>query len=163
MIEGLELWSEFNVAMVGATAALAGLVIVASSVNIAEIVKTRSLTARLAAGIAALVLAIVGSGIGLVPNISPAWFGILLGFAAVGAGFFQVQATRAIFADHDPAAQAKLAKSVFGFLPIAAYVAGAVFTTVGHPAGLFLVAAGCILAIVTGIVVSWVALVEVLR
>ena len=42
MIEGLELWSEFNVALVGATAALAGLVIVASSVNIAEIVKSRS-------------------------------------------------------------------------------------------------------------------------
>ena len=50
MMEDLELWSEFNVAMVGATAALAGLVIVAASVNIGEIIKTRSLTARLAAG-----------------------------------------------------------------------------------------------------------------
>lgn len=163
MIEGLERWSEFNVAMVGATAALAGLVIVASSVNIAEIVKTRSLTARLAAGIAALVLAIVGSGLGLVPEISPAWFGILLAIAAALAGVFQVQATRAIFADHDPAAQAKLVKSIFGFLPIAAYLAGAVAVGAGSPSGLFLVAAGCILAIVTGIVVSWVALVEVLR
>lgn len=163
MIEGLEHWSEFNVAMVGATAALAGLVIVASSVNISEIVKTRSLTSRLAAGISALVLAIVGSGLGLVPDISPAWFGILLAIAAAGAGVFQVQATRAIFADHDPAAQAKLVKSVFGFLPIAAYLTGAVAVGAGSPSGLFLVAAGCILAIVTGIVVSWVALVEVLR
>jgi hypothetical protein len=74
-----------------------------------------------------------------------------------------VQATRAIFADRDPAAQAKLVKSIFGFLPIAAYIAGAVAVIGGHPAGLFLIAAGCILAIVTGIVVSWVALVEVLR
>jgi hypothetical protein len=163
MIEGLERWSEFNVAMVGATAALAGLVIVASSVNISEIVKARSLTARLAAGIAALVLAIVGSGLGLVPEISPAWFGILLAIAAALAGVFQVQATRAIFADHDPAAHAKLVKSVFGFLPIAAYLAGAMAVGAGSPSGLFLVAAGCILAIVTGIVVSWVALVEVLR
>ena len=163
MIDGLEQWSDFNVAMVGATAALAGLVIVASSVNISEIVKTRSLTARLAAGIAALVLAIVGSGISLVPNISPAWFGILLVIAAGTAGVFQVQATRAIFADHDPSSQAKLVKSIFGFLPIAAYVAGAVAVASSHPSGLFLVATGCILAIVTGIVVSWVALVEVLR
>ena len=163
MIEDLELWSEFNVAMVGATAALAGLVIVASSVNISEIVKTRSLTARLAAGIAALVLAIVASGLGLIPGISAVWFGTLLIVAAAGAGVFQVQATRAIFADHDPAAQAKLVKSIFGFLPIAAYIAGAVAVFGGHPAGLFLIAAGCILAIVTGIVVSWVALVEVLR
>ena len=42
-------------------------------VNISEIVKTRSLTARLAAGIAALVLAIVASGLGLIPGISAVW------------------------------------------------------------------------------------------
>ncbi|MFJ4254485.1 hypothetical protein [Microbacterium sp. NPDC090003] len=34
---------------------------------------------------------------------------------------------------------------------------------VGHPSGLYLAAAGCLLAIVSAIVVSWVALVEVLR
>ncbi len=41
-----------------ATAALAGLVIVASSVNIAEIVKAATITARLGAAIASLVLAL---------------------------------------------------------------------------------------------------------
>ncbi len=123
--EELEQWTDFNVAMVGATAALAGLVIVASSVNIAEIIKSRALTARLAAGIATLVLAIVASGLGLVPTMTPAWFGILLLVATIGAGVFQVQATRAIYADRDPAARARFAKSVFGFLPIGAYLAAA--------------------------------------
>jgi hypothetical protein len=33
----------------------------------------------------------------------------------------------------------------------------------GHPSGLYLAAAGCILAIAAAIVISWVALVEVLR
>ena len=33
----------------------------------------------------------------------------------------------------------------------------------GHPAGLYLAAAGCLLAIVSAVAVSWVALVEVLR
>jgi len=163
MIEDLELWSDFNVAMAGATAALAGLVIVAASVNIGEIVKARALTARLAAGIAALVLAIVASALGLVPRVSPLWFGVLLLAAAAGAAILQVQATRAIFADHHPAARAKLPKSVFGFLPILAYAAGALVILAGGPSGLYLVATGSVLAIVTGIVVSWVALVEVLR
>jgi hypothetical protein len=163
MAEQLELWTDFNVAMVGATAALAGLVIVAASVNIGEIIKARSLTARLAAGIAALVLAIVSSGLGLIPTVTPLWYGTLLIVAAVGAGTFQVLATRAIFADHDPAAQAKLAKSVFGFLPIAAYVVAGAAVALGHPAGLSFAAAGCLLAIVAAIVVSWVVLVEVLR
>lgn len=163
MTDELELWADFNVAMVGATAALAGLVIVASSVNIAEIIKARALTARLAAGISALVLAIIASGLGLVPTITPFWFGILLLVATLGAGVFQVQATREIFADHDPAARAKLAKSGFGFLPIGAYLIAGVAILLGHPAGLSFAAAGCLLAIVAAIMVSWVALVEVLR
>jgi hypothetical protein len=163
MADQLELWSEFNVAMAGATAALAGLVIVAASVNIGEIIKGRALTARLAAAIAALVLAIIASALGLIPGIAPQWFGILLLVAAGGAGIFQSVASRAIFADHDPAAQAKLAKSVLGFLPVAAYAAAAIAILLGNPAGLFLAAAGCILAIVTAILASWVALVEVLR
>lgn len=76
-----ESWSEFNVAMAGATAALAGLVIVAASVNIAEIVKSRTLTARLLAGIAALLLALAVSALGLIPGIDGPWFGV----AAVAA------------------------------------------------------------------------------
>ena len=39
MYESLEAWSDFTVAMTGATAALAGLIIVAMSVNIERIVK----------------------------------------------------------------------------------------------------------------------------
>ncbi|MET0780500.1 MAG: hypothetical protein ABWZ16_03140 [Microbacterium sp.] len=163
MVDEFELWAEFNVAMVGATAALAGLVIVAASVNIGEIIKARSLTARLGAGIAALVLAIVASALGLIPTITPFWFGLLLLIATLCAGAFQVEATRAIFADRDPAARARLVKAGFGFTPILAYFSGAIAVMLGHPAGLALAAAGCILAIVAGIVVSWVVLVEVLR
>jgi hypothetical protein len=163
MMEELKTWSEFNLAMVGATAALAGLVIVASSVNIAEIIKTRPLTARLAAGIAALVLAIVASALGLIPTITSMWFGVLLLVATVVAGMFQVQASRVIFADRDPAARARFAKSALGFAPIVAYLASAVAVLLGHPSGLSLAAAGCILAIIAAIVISWIALVEVLR
>ncbi|SFS16282.1 hypothetical protein SAMN04487846_3283 [Microbacterium sp. cf046] len=163
MVDELEQWTDFNVAMVGATAALAGLVIVASSVNIGEIIKERSLTARLAAGIAALVLAIVASGLGLVPAIPALWYGLLVLASAVGAAVFQVGATRAIFANENPAARAKFTKSLFGFLPVTAYALGGIAVMLGLPAGLSLAAAGCILAIVAGIVVSWVVLVEVLR
>ncbi|MGJ0389697.1 hypothetical protein [Microbacterium sp. CGR1] len=77
----IEDWSEFNVAMAGATAALAGLVIVAASVNIGEIVKSRTLTARLLAGIAALLLAV--SALGLVPGIDGLWLGSVTLVAAL--------------------------------------------------------------------------------
>jgi hypothetical protein len=159
----IEQWSEFNVAMAGATAALAGLVIVAASVNIGEIVKSRTLTARLLAGIAALVLALTVSALGLVPGIDVVWLGILTILVAVLACSFQIHATTLIARDTDPADRARPLKYLIGFLPIAGYLTAGIFVALGHPAGLYLAAAGCLLAIVSAIVVSWVALVEVLR
>lgn len=159
----VEQWSEFNVAMAGATAALAGLVIVAASVNIGEIVKSRTLTARLLAGIAALVLALTVSALGLVPDVDEVWLGVSIIVAALLASVFQVHATRLIAGDTDPADRARPLKYLIGFLPIVAYLVAGVLVALGRPAGLYLAAAGCVLAIVSAIVVSWVALVEVLR
>jgi hypothetical protein len=165
MEEALRTWSEFNVAMVGAAAALAGLVIVAASVNIAKIIALGggSLIARLAAGIASLVLALVASGLALIPGITAPWFGVILIVATAGSAAFQVHAAWTVRADHGPAARAKATKSVPGFLPVIAYLAAGIAVLAGHPAGLYLSAAGCILAIIAAILVSWVALVEVLR
>ena len=163
MTGALESWSEFNVALVGATSALAGLVIVASSVNIAEIIKSFTLTARLAAAIAALVLALVVCGAGLIPDVDPIWYAVVIVATTAVAAVFQFHATRVIYADPEPEHTGRLLKSVLGFAPIACYVAAAVALFAGHPAGLVLAAAGALVAIVAAIVVSWVALVEVLR
>lgn len=161
MTDALEAWREFHVAMLGATAALAGLVIVAASVNIDKIVLARSLTARLAAAIAGLVLAIVTSGIALIPGLSSAWFGALVLIVTVIAAAFQVHAARALRKDRGHGSIA--ARAGLGFLPLAAYaVAGALLLS-GLSSGLVLAAAGSLLAIVVAIVISWIALVEVLR
>ena len=162
-MDGVAQWSEFNVAMVGATAALAGLVIVAASVNIEKIVPSRTLTARLAAAIAALVLALVASGTGLVPDIDPLWYGVVIVVATVGAAAFQVHASVLIMRDPDPGARARVWKSALGFLPLVAYLAAGIALVAGHDSGLLLTAVGCIVAIVSAILMSWIALVEVLR
>lgn len=159
----LEGWSEFNVAMVGATAALAGLVIVAASVNIAEIVKAATITARLAAGIAALVLGLVVSALSLVPGITTGWLGVGVLAATAIAGSFQVHASTVIARDTSPDDRLRVLKSVFGFVPIAAYLVAGVLLFAAPAAGLVAAAVGCLVAIPAAIVVSWVALVEVLR
>ena len=163
MTSALAEWSEFNVAMAGASAALAGLVIVAASVNIDTIIHTSTLTSRLGAAIASLVLALVASAVVLMPDLEITWYGIIVLVSAIAAGVFQLHATRVIVMDPDPQQRARLAKSVLGFLPVAAYLAAAVALMVGSSAGLVLAAAGCLLAIVAAIIVSWVVLVEVLR
>ena len=163
MVEVLEQWKDFNVAIVGATAALGGLVIVAASVNIADIVKSRSLTARLGSGIVMLVAALVVSAVALMPAL-PEWFyGWLVLATAVVALVFQIGIARAIAIDRNPAHRATAAKAVLGFLPAIAFLVAGVLAVLGLPTALHVVAAGAILAIVASIVVSWVALVEVLR
>ncbi|WOQ70230.1 hypothetical protein RYJ27_03190 [Microbacterium limosum] len=96
-------WNEFNLGILGATAALAGLVIVAASVNIAKIVASRSLTARLGAGIATLVLAITASALAMFPEITLVAYGAAVLASALIAMMFDAHAARAILQNTVPA------------------------------------------------------------
>ncbi len=163
MNELLAGWKDFNVAIAGATAALGGLVIVAASVNIADIVKSRSLTARLGSGIAMLVAALVISAVALMPALDETVYGWIVLIIALGATALQIAMSRAIAADRDPAHRAVMSKALLGFLPATAYLVAGVLALAGTPGALYFAAAGAMLAIVAALVVSWVALVEVLR
>lgn len=156
-------WNEFNLGILGAAAALAGLVIVAASVNIAEIVKERSLTARLGAGIATLVLAITASALALFPGITLFWYGIAVLVATALCSAFPIHAARALIADRDPLSRYKGVRSAVNFLPAVVYAIGAALLIAEVPAGLTIVAIGAILAIPVALMISWVVLVEVLR
>lgn len=162
-MELIDAWSEFNVAMVGATAALAGLVIVAASVNIGDIIKEPSLTARLAAGISGLVLALLGSAIGLVPGAGAVGYGVAMIVLALGSAVFQVQAARRIFQNRHPANRLRAGKSAVGFIAPLAYLIGGALLAAGQPGGLLWFAAGSLIAIVAALLMSWIVLVEVLR
>ncbi len=163
LADAIEHWHDFHVAMVGATAALAGLVIVAASVNIADIVKATSLTSRLAAAIAGLVLAITASAVGLIPGIGPTAYGITVLVTAALFTVFPAQAARRIVENRDPANRVRPLKAGLGFVAPVAYLVGAVLLIAGSPAGLVVFAAGSILAIMAALLISWVVLVEVLR
>jgi hypothetical protein len=159
----LEAWTDFNVAIVGAAVALAGLVIVAASVNAVEIVKYRTLTSRLAAAIATLVLTVTVGGVELMPGVGRVALGIVVIVATVSASAFQFHAARVIEADTTPKSTDRFLKSAAGFLPLAAYLVGGVLLVVAVNGGLIAIGVGAILAIISGLLVAWVALVEVLR
>lgn len=164
MAELLEGWADFNVAMVGATAALAGLLIVAMSVNISTIMSSPTLPARAASSIAALVLAIVAGALGLVPGQGEIAYGVEVLVAAIVAAAFHVHAMRVIAREDHISAADRFGKSILGAVPIAAFLVGGVLITVGvGDAGLVAVAIGSLLAVIAAIVMAWVMLVEVLR
>jgi hypothetical protein len=156
-------WSEFHVAMVGATAALAGLVIVAASVNIDKVVAVGSVTSRLAASIATLVVAIVVSGMALVPGLPLPGFGATTVVAALPAAGFQFHAASTLARDRHGPPQGRSLRSAIGFVPILAYLVAGALCLAGQPAGVGASAVGTLTAIVVAILMSWIALVEVLR
>jgi hypothetical protein len=158
-------WSNFNVAVAGVAGALAGLLIVALSVNISTIIASRQLLERAAAGIAALVLTVVVCAIGLIPGQSALAYGLETCAAAAAAGIFGVRAAHAVLVgEGTPTRTARLVKSALGVAPASVVAAGGVVLLLGAvPTGLGLVAAGALLAISVAVVVAWVALVEVLR
>jgi len=162
-MEDLERWSDFNVAMVGATAALAGLLIVAMSVNIAVIVKSRVLPARLAVAISTLILAIVISGVGLMPGIRPFGYGLVALVGTVCASAFQVHAMTVIARDSESPRPDRMLKTLPGLVVLVVYLAGSCLLIADAPGGLVLFAAGSLLAVIGSIAMSWVVLVEVLR
>ncbi|MCT9820984.1 hypothetical protein N3K63_11905 [Microbacterium sp. W1N] len=162
-MDALESWHEFDVAMLGATAALAGLVIVAASVNIEVIIKAPALTARLASAIAGLVLAIVVCAVGLIPGLDAVTFGVIVIVAAALTAAFAVDASVRIFQNRHPANRLRAGKAAVSFLTPVVYLVGGVLLASGSTSGLVWLAAGAIAAIVAALFVSWVVLVEVLR
>lgn len=164
MPELLDSWSEFNVAMVGATAALAGLLIVAMSVNIGTIMTSKTMPARLAASIAALVLALTVCALGLIPGQPLVAYGIEILVATLGAGVFQWHAVALVFRQPGVPANYRLGQSAAGVFPILAFLAGGVLVASGAgEAGLVAAAIGSILAIIAALLMAWVVLVELLR
>lgn len=163
-METLDAWRDFNVAMVGATSALAGLVIVAASVNITAIIKAATLTARLAAGIASLLMGLTASAIALWPDLSLPGFGIGVIVIAAVSAIFPVAATARLATNRAAQGNARrVVNIVLAWLPTAAYLVGGSVLVAGLAVGAGIVAAGTLLTIGSAVIVSWVALVEVLR
>ena len=162
-MDDVEAWRDFGVAMVGAAAALAGLVIVAASVNISDIVKAPSLTARLGSAISGLVLAIVVSAVGLIPDIALGPYGVTTLVASVCFMVFPIDVARRVYGNTDPGNRARAGKVAIGLLAPVSYAAGSILLIAGAPTGLVFFAAGAIVAIMAALLISWVVLVEVLR
>ena len=167
MLEPFDSWSEFNVAVAGAGAALGGLLIVALSVNIKTIAESRGLAARAAASIAGLILGVALCCAALIPGQVPIGYGIQV---LVGTALCALVIVRSALAVQRDGAQTGFrrytAERILLFsAPPAIYAVGGVFLLAlpESPTGLVLVAVGTILAIVTTVLFSWIALVEVLR
>ena len=159
-----EQWTDLFVATAGASAALAGLVIVAVSVNVQEILKYSNLPARAMATIGTLVLILVVSIAALIPEQDAMWLGLEVIAFALLAWVFVLRASYQSLRLQSAARRAgSLPEVLLGQAQIALFLIAGVLFLADNADGLYWVTAGIILVFIAAIINTWVLLIEILR
>jgi modulator of FtsH protease len=157
-------WHDLFVATTGATAALAGLVFVAVSINIERILKFEGLPERALETVVLLLGALLVSIVGLIPGLSHTALGIALlaTSLATGATIVCLPMKLGEGIDHVPPAWylSRWGVRLTGTVPV---VIGGVSVLAESGGGLYWIVAGIVFAIVGAVANAWVLLVEILR
>jgi hypothetical protein len=159
------MWANFFIAAAGASAALAGLAIVAISVNIARILEFPHLPARAAATVARLVLILVCSMAALAPQ-PPYALGVETLVFAAGCWFLEIRSNRRAIRAHADLGRPRfesLLESIVGEVQMLPFLLGGILLLTGRPSGYYGVAAGVIAIFIFSTLNVWVLLVEILR
>lgn len=155
-------WSDLFVASAGASAALAGLVFVAVSINVERILQFAGLPERALETILLLLTVLLVSIFGLIPGQSSTALGLeLLGLGlVVGAGTARLPVQTG--SPQDGPAQA-LVRWTIRALAMVPVLVGGVSLVAESGGGLYWVVAGIVFAIAGAVASAWVLLVEILR
>jgi hypothetical protein len=156
-------WADFGVALTGASAALAGLVFVAISINLRSILSEPGVSGRAAEGVMTLVIALVAAALLLVPGQGTAALGLewvalaILSTIVLGRTYRRAapiyEGRRAILAGRI---------ATHGTAVLALLVAG-IATTNQLTGGLYWFVPASLWTIMVGISDAWVLLIEILR
>jgi hypothetical protein len=162
------MWHDFFAAAAGAAAALSGLIFVAVSINLRALLdlekKTGSayLTGRALESLAALLVVLGVSLVGLDPSIGRLVFAGFLILCAMGSAISPVLATRAYRSSGVKPVAFNL-RLFLAFLLCAAYAAGGATLIAQTGGGLHWLPFAFVLAVSIAASNAWVLLVEVLR
>lgn len=162
----MEAWGDFFAGTATAAGALVGLMFVALSVNVKEIIQGPSLLERAAATIGTLVLVLVGNLACLLRGQPPVQLGLEIALLGLPAGWLQLRADRKVregLRKGDRSPRLATFQILVGYLQLAPYWAGGVLLAMGQSAGFSWLAAGSLCAFAFTMVSAWVLLIEILR
>jgi len=161
----MEAWTDFFVAEVGAAAALAGLLVVAISINIAKIMGFPLLPGRAAQTLIIIGGALLIASFALFPHQPLAVFGaesLVVGFAVGSSGAFQLRAARHQLAEGNPLTWTMVPLGMVAVSALPEIIGGALLIA-GQETGLYWIGTGIILSFVATLQNGWVLLIEILR
>lgn len=158
-------WTAFFDTGAEAAATLTGLVMVAISVNVQRILSARHLPARAFAAVGTMVVVLIASLAALIPQPMQA-FAVEMDMVAVIAWSLHLPTSRRYISGHIEAGRPRRER-VFSIALAQAKVLpltlGGVLLTLGHPAGVYCIAAALVIALVASVLDAWILLVEILR
>jgi hypothetical protein len=156
-------WTDFFVASAGASAALAGLVFVAVSINVDRILQFKGLPERAMATVLLLLCVVLVSLIGLIPGqdrVALAAELLVVGLVFMTATLWLTSPGRA---DHEASARHVMSHWLLIAVGTIPFVIGALGLFAEAGGGLYWVAAGVGLSMAGAVLNAWVLLVEILR
>ena len=159
------MWNKFFLAAAGASAALAGLAIVAVSVNLTRILEYPHLPSRAAATVARLILILVSSMATLIPQPSFA-VGLEIVPFAIAAWALGIRSERQSVEAHTQLGRPRfesLLELVLGELQVLPFLLGGILLAANRLAGYYCIAAGVLAIFIFSTLNVWVLLVEILR
>ena len=158
-----EAWFEFGVGIIGAAAALAGLLFVAMSINIERILALPKLPSRAGGNVVLFVLPLL-LGIWL---LVPGQGTTALGFEALATGLVCGGLLLWLIRPSNRSGEGTTFWLLGSLLPSLALTAltvvGGTTLIIGHGGGLYWLAPAVVIAFATGLAGAWVLLVEILR
>ncbi len=158
-------WIAFFGTIAGVAASLTGLVMVALSVNIRQIIEMSHLPARAASTIGALVLILLLALCAELPQ-PLASFAIEADVAAALVWVFQLASIRQTLIAHRRLSRPmreRLFQAISGYGQAVPLTLGAVLLNIGHPTGLYWLAFAMLACLTIAVMNAWILLVEILR
>jgi hypothetical protein len=157
-------WASLFVTEAGVAAVLAGLLVVAVSINLTKILQHPGLPGRAAEAIGLLTGVLVACTLGLVPGQPRALLGAELLAAGLGAWLVQagihLRAVRHRAAPSPAALGGRIGLAQAAVLPLPA---GGLSLLLGAGGGLYWLVPAIILGVVVAVLDAWVLLIEILR
>lgn len=157
-------WEGLFLAQASASAALAGLLFVAISINLARILQGTGLPGRAGEAMVLLVAVLVVSSLALVPGQSPTVLGVELLAAGLAVwtllAVIHVRAVRSGAGPSPPVLAGRIAIVQVAVLPL---LAAGVSLLLRAGGGLYWLVPGLLLCLVVAVLDAWVLLIEILR
>jgi hypothetical protein len=154
-------WGELFLAEAGASAALAGLLFVAMSINLTKILEVQGLVGRAGEAIVLLVAVLIVSTLVLVPDQPRVALGTeLLVTGLLAWSILAVIHVKAVRGRIGPSLVARIATAQVAVLP---FLVAGVSLLLRAGGGLYWLVPGVVLCLVVAVLNAWVLLIEILR